>query len=876
MFARSILALVLLLALGIGMPGLEAGRVSVTSTDLTAGWSLRSADGISDSGAVMSQVGYNTAGWHPISLPSTVLAGLVANNVHQDIFFGTNLKKVPDLTRQRWWFRGEFSAVATSPGQVYWLRFQGISYRARIWLNGTLLDANAVGSMVAREYEVTSLIHPGEANALAIHVTPPAHDCKDLSFCTVDWNPEAPDMNAGLWGKSVIGTTGPVALRDPYVKTVLPLPATTTADLTVYVDAVNAARFPVTTTVSGSVTKSGHSPIYFSKEVTLNAGERREVSFNPATHPQLHLAKPSLWWPHQFGKPDLYKLSLAATASGSTSDRTAIDFGVRQFTSHRAMVNGTSFASYKINGRPVLFRGGGYVWDLLQRWDTKTNTAHIRYVKDMGLNTIRLEGTLGNEELYDLADKAGIMIMSGFACCSAWENDGGWSAEQQRVAYASMESQMRAMRHHAASFLWTYGSDRPPSPARLTGYKRIATMLHWQNPTLVNVATWAKASAGMKMDGPYVWAPPALWWDTGKAGSAFGTTAEEGTEAPPPLESLERFIAPGDVWPIGPVWNYHAGKPGSAFDDIKPFTDGVNKRYGVATGAADYARKAELQNYETARSFFEAWSARQHTQTFGTIFWMLNNAWPSVHWNLYDYYFKPGGGYFGTKKATEPIHISYDYLTRNIHVVNSTLMARKNLTATATVYTVPSLTQKYTTSARVTSVASTSTKVIRLPALAGLPKTYLVRLQLKDANGATLSNNLYWYSTSPDMLGDSSTPSNTAVDRYANLTGLNRLAPNTQLDARASRAVSGGRETVTILLTNTSATNLAFFVRPEITAANAGREVVPVIYSDNYLSLWPGESATITAAYETVDLHGQVPHLRIRGYNVPTASIPVR
>src|SRR3989440_3302341 len=275
---------VLLLALGLAVGRAQAATVS--STELTSGWSLRSASNVTDTGATISQPGYSTTGWYPITVPSTVLGGLVANNVYQNIYFGTTLQSVPDLTTQNWWYRGQFTAPASSAGQAYWLRFKGISYRAQIWLNGTQLDANAVGTMVVHEYNVTSLIHPGAANALAILVTPPAHGCKDLSFCTVDWNPEAPDMNAGLWGKTFLDTTGPVALRDPYVQTVLPLPATSSADLTVYVDAINGTSAPVTTTISGTITK-GATTISVSQTVTLNANERREIVFDPAGDQQL-------------------------------------------------------------------------------------------------------------------------------------------------------------------------------------------------------------------------------------------------------------------------------------------------------------------------------------------------------------------------------------------------------------------------------------------------------------------------------------------------------------------------------------------------------------------------------------------------------------
>src|SRR4051812_16593079 len=423
---RIVATLVLSIALVLNV-GVRQARAAVPSTaDLTTGWTLRSANNVTDTGPTISQPGYATTGWYPIAAPSTVLAGLVANNVYTNIYFGQNLKNIPDLTTQNWWYRDQFTAPAAVAGQTYWLRFRGISYRAQIWLNGTQIDANAVGSMVVHEYNVTSLVHAGALNAVAILVTPPKHACNDLSFCTVDWNPEAPDMEAGLWGRTQLDTTGSVALRDPYVKTVLPLPATNSADLTVYVDAINATAAPVTATVAATISKTGQTSINVSQSVTLAANERREVAFTPAAFPQLHVTNPVLWWPYQFGSPELYQLGVSATVSAATSDSKSINFGIRQFTDYRQTVNGVSFAGYKVNGQNILFRGGGYVWDMLQRWDTKTNTAHMQYVKAMGLNTVRLEGTVGNEELYDLADQMGIMLMPGFVCCSAWESDSGW------------------------------------------------------------------------------------------------------------------------------------------------------------------------------------------------------------------------------------------------------------------------------------------------------------------------------------------------------------------------------------------------------------------------------------------------------------------
>src|SRR5437588_280235 len=331
LFVPFLVALLLALGLTLG----QARAATVSSTELTSGWSLRSATNVTDTGATISQPGHPTTGWYPITVPSTVLAGLVANNVYQNIYFSTNLQSVPDLTTQNWWYRGQFTAPASSAGQAYWLRFKGISYRAQIWLNGTQLDANAVGTMAAHEYNVTSLIHAGATNAVAILVTPPQHGCKDLSFCTVDWNPEAPDMNAGLWGKTFLDTTGPVALRDPYVRTVLPFSSRKSANLTVYVDAVNATNSAVRTTITATIRKPSHPPITVRRTVTLRASQRREIAFTPRVYRTLRVANPVLWWPYRFGRPELYTLATSASVGGSTSDAKSIQFGIRQFTSYR-------------------------------------------------------------------------------------------------------------------------------------------------------------------------------------------------------------------------------------------------------------------------------------------------------------------------------------------------------------------------------------------------------------------------------------------------------------------------------------------------------------------------------------------------------------
>ena len=846
-----------------------------STTGLSQGWALRSATGLTDSGATISRVGYATSGWYPVTLPSTVLAGLVANSVYQNIYFGTNLKTIPDLTTQNWWYRGEFTAPATAPGQAYWLRFKGISYRAQIWLNGTQLDANAVGTMVAHEYNVTNLIHPGAANALAILVTPPAHGCKDLSFCTVDWNPEAPDMNAGLWGRDAAWRRpGRSRSRDPYVKTVLPLPATNCADLTVYVDAVNATNAPVTTTISRTITKAGYPTISVSQTVTLNANERREVVFDPAAYPQLHVTNPALWWPYQFGSPELYQLAMTRDGEwhhlGHEVDQ--LRHPPVHRLSHRRSTEPRSPAT-RSTVRTSCSAAAATSGTCSSAGTPSTNTAHMQYVKAWASTPIRLEGTLGNEELYDLADKAGVMIMPGFVCCSTWESDADWNAEQQQVANASLDSQMRALRAHASPFVWAFGSDQPPNAAHLATYKSTATALHWQNPTLDNVATWANANAGVKMDGPYKWEPPR---------PVVGH--EQGRQR-------LRHHRGGGHRVARPRWracSSSSARRTCGRSGPSGTTTPASRRASSTTSPSSRTRSTPLRHGDGRGRLLEqvrASELREHPLVLRGV--ELPRVHAVVRCDLLDAEQRVAVG------PLEPLRLLLQAggrllrdeegqragahrlrLLRRRRCSSST--RRSLLGATSRrprpSTTFPDLSVASTTQATLNVPANASTPALTIPAVTGLSTTYFIRLQLKDSSGAVVSSNLYWYSTTPDALANKSNWYMTATKTYANLTGLNTLATNPGVTALVTRSVAAGTETATVTLRNTSTTNVAFFVHPEITAGNGGNEVLPVNYSDNYISLWPGESSTITATYQTSDLGGQPPYLRVRGYNVPATS----
>jgi exo-1,4-beta-D-glucosaminidase len=609
-----------------------------------------------------------------------------------------------------------------------------------------------------------------------------------------------------------------------------------------------------------------------SQPVELAAGETKTVAFTPEKFAELQIAHPRLWWPYQMGEPNLYTAKLSFEIAGRVSDSAEVTFGIREATSE---LTDKGYRLFKINGRKVLIRGAAWAPDMFLRWSPERVDADLAYVRDMGLNTVRLEGRIDHEEFFSKADKLGILVMPGWTCCDAWERWKSWKEEQHKIAGDSLRSQIRILRNHPSVFVWLYGSDGPPPADVEKMYLGILKELEWPNPSVSSAAetpTTVTGKSGVKMTGPYEYVPPVYWLADTKAGGAYGYNTETSPgPAIPPRESLERFIPKDHLWPIDDLWNYHSG--GERFTTVKVFTDGLNRRYGTATSLDDYERKAQAMTYDGQRAMFEAYARNKYTAT-GVIQWMLNNAWPSLIWHLYDYYMVPAGGYYGTKKATELVHAQYSYDDDSVAVINGTYEAVKSAKVTAKLYNIDAK-EKGSREATLDLAADSSTKAFDLPKVVGLSKTYFLRLELHDAAGKLVSDNFYWLSTKLDTLDWKNKKDTvyTPQAEFADLTGLNSLAP-AKLVVNQVHFESGRNKLLTVTVENRG-DGVAFMVHPRITQGKGGEDVTPIFWSDNYFSLLPGEKQSVTATFDGLRLEGQQPTLEIEGYNVGPGSVQV-
>ena len=847
-----------------------AQPVDMGTVSLRKEWKMQSSTRIAATGKEISSSSFSTSGWYAVNLPTTVIAGLLKNNHFSfDPFFGNNLQKIAGAEfDSTWWFRKEFVLVASARGRYVSLTLHGINYRANIWLNGELIaDQNTViGPFRIFEFDVTKKIKFGQPNTLAIEVARPVNPNKrggDLAVDYADWIHYPADYNGGILNGLEIHLSDGVAIRYPLVTTRFDLPSLATAHLDLTCEVVNYSDQAENVLVEGKI----NGNLQVEQPVHLSPGETREVEFHSRDYPALRIHNPRIWWPWQYGKPELNHLEMRVVHHGKISSRISEQFGIRQMSSE--LIDNQSRV-FLVNGKKILLRGAAWAPDIFQRRSAKRQEQEIRLVRDMHMNVIRSEGKMEDDHFYDLCDKYGLLEMTGWMCCGAWQYPEKWDSVKRVVAMESERSVMYWLRNKACLLVWLNGSDMPPKDTAVErGYLNIEHDLGWPNPIISTAdASVSKVSgySGVKMNGPYDWVPPIYWeTDSSKRGGAwsFATEISPGPSIPP-YESLVKFIAPDSLSVHNSQWLYHCGT--MQFGTTSIFNDALEQRYGPSGSIKEYIAKAQAQNYEGHRAMMEAFGLNKYQTATGVVQWMLSNPWPSLIWHTYDYYLYPAGTYFGIKKSLEPLHVQYSYKSGEVVVNNSYLRSFSGLSVKASIYNLDGG-LKYTDQMTISIGPDAIRRCFVIPEFKGLDSLYFLRLQLRDSRSRTISINWYWLSKKADSLNWAASKwFYTPESGFAHYADLKNLQP-TALQAGFSTLKSGSSITHTIHVTNKGST-VAFFVHLRMLKDQHGDDILPVFFDDNYLLLAPGETRTVTCSYQSADSGNAHPYLLLSAWNL--------
>jgi exo-1,4-beta-D-glucosaminidase len=927
---------------------------SDTSNLGTGGWEVQSSAVATQTGAQISTPGFNTSTWLPVTnddagAPGTEVEALAQNGkcpgdtalqpVNQStsspnsVFFSNNMQSCygfesaigADTVAEfnvPWWWRTDFTPNLAA-GQVATLIVNGVIGSANVWVNGhqVATSSTVTGAYTRFTFNITGLVLAG-TNSLAIEVNPNNPNTM-FTLDDVDWNQIPPDNNTGIQFPVQLAVDGALSDSNAHVVEANAANLSTSA-VTVKTDITNNTTTSQTGTVTATITPPGNgTPITATQNVTVPASTTQTVSFTPTAFPSLTIASPQVWWPYQMGAQPLYTLATSVAQGTTVLNSTSETFGIRNVTSSLVGSNTgepSGARAFKINGVPIVIRGGGWSPNIFLHYSAANTAKQIALMKNMGVNTIRLEGHLMPQDWYNQMDAAGILVNAGFQCCDAWElqSSGLTTPADFAIMQNSALTLGQNLRNHPSVFSFQWSDLNPTTQQEsvsLTAFQQAdLTDSTFSNPVpIISSAEYRSGTllgvSGEK-EGPYDWVPPNYWYDTThldtrdstqtNAGGSWGYDSEESAgNTIPTMDSLNRFMSASDLsnlWQNTTFNQYHANyepscSMGYSFGTLCHFDAAMNARYGTPASLAQYVEQGQALDYENTRAQFEAFIAHANNTPMpstGTIYWQMNKGWPSLLWNLYGNDGDQAGSYFGAQEANRTLHAIYTLDNGTVTLDNLSNTSQSGLSVEAKVYSLAGAVLDDQTASSITLASQqvlSNVLTPKVPAPGSSPvQVYFVELQLKQ-NGTLVDRNVYWLSTQADVVNWKKSLGKPvgAVSTYANLQALQTL-PQSSITATASTVNQAGPDgadrATTVTLTNTSSSTVAFLLRADVRRGTAGgqelagdNELQSSIWQNNDVTLFPGESRTLTVTWNSADLQGAAALVSVSGWNVPKIDI---
>ena len=853
-------------------------------------WEFGSSEKIKLSGEDISS-GMNSSEF--ISAPKnayvcTAMGGLVGES--NDIFFEQELEKVDKAQFDlEWWFKSKFTLenINTEENTIL-LHVNGINYKSDIYLDGQLIEKkeNIIGTFVKFTLDITSFLKMDRnIHYIAFKIERPDNPWEgdkvksnktDLSTTFVDWNPEPPDFNMGIWQPVDIEVIPFKISTISSAFVITKLIDDNNSNLEIIINIKNWLNSEVTNSIEIQI---GDFINITLKDQSLKQNEEKQISINTKNYPELKIDNSKLWWPYQMGEPKLHDL-IVKVINNNKYYIYKRKVGLRQVDNEFDTIGVKKV--YKINGKKILLKGAGWCPDLFLRQSPENYLDHIKYVRDMELNVIRLEGNSEGEEFYDYCDKMGILIITGWCCCDSWQRWEDWTIQEEKIGNQSVISQIRKLSPHPSVIIFILGSDQAPKNGIEPKWREIFDKEKWPNEILSSAHVEKEVPTGVKMTGPYSWVPPHYFYlDEAKNnihGGAWGFMTEGGPgENPLRKGSYEKIFNETNIYNYtSESWNYHCGKKGGQFADLDKFILPLKERYGDIVDFNDFQRKSSAAVYEGHRAMFEAYSSNKYNST-GVIQWMLNNAWPSNIWHLYDYFLAPTPAYFATKKSGERIHALYNYAESCIYLLNN-FYDDFNENFNLTVFIISGLNGKeilFNKSYNYNFIKGD--EVVKVDNLKNdFDNTFLVHFEYSyDYKGEKYNyTNTYWLNKNMDEINFSErTFYNVGITKYTNFSLLQNL-PKTNLNVEIINKdiIDDGKYKKNKYKFRISNEGEAIALLLELKIYGINKEkndkeelITPIFWNDNYFSIRNGESYIVSAEYHSNNLNDFI--LEIIGWN---------
>jgi hypothetical protein len=822
--------------------------VAQNGTVIADGWTLQCAMFTKSSPEHISSAEYAGSDWIPAIVPGTVLASYLELGAIPDPYFGNQVSEISDgfFSQNDFWYRNSFVIASGCKEHRLWIVFEGINWKADVYLNGTKLG-EIDGAFTRARFEITGAAVCGGKNCVAVlihHVAHPgAVQHKKLGekysnggvlgldsptfVSSIGWNwvPTIPGRNIGIWNDVRFETSGDMLLTDPWVTSELTLADNSKAELTARAEVRNlsdeAKRCELVLEIES---------MSFRQEVSLQPHETRSVVIGKTVCAGLAIENPHLWWPNGYGDPVLHSMRFRIESNGQVSGERAVTFGIRKM---EYRTEGSVLQIF-VNGHKILCRGGNWgMEDGMLVCDKKGYDLRVRMHQDMNLNMIRnWVGMVGRDDFYDSCDRHGVLIWDDFWLANPVD---GPDPVDHALFLANATDKIRRVRHHASLALYCGRNEGLPPPDIDAGLRDAVS-------TLDGTRYYIPASDRdlITGHGPYDNQDPAWYFE--HRGASFHS--EQGIVCVPPVESICAMMPEKDLWPISDMWAIHD------YQDPRSvaYTERIAHRYGSANGIADYCRKAQMINLESAKAMYECLQSRQGG---GQLVWMTQAAWPALICQLYDYYFEQTAAYFGAKTACEALHILWDQFSNVIKVANNTTADRTDLRVDARIYDLDGH-ELWQNATNLNVPATCARDCFPLIIPEKLDRVYFLKLKLSSSS-SVISENFYWNAV-----------------KGGDCTGLSAL-PQLSLPLSARITAEGDAHEITVRVSNPTP-SIALAVRLKVVGKTSRARVLPAMYEDNYFSILPRESKTVAIHFPISALAGETPALAVEGWNIKQES----
>jgi beta-galactosidase/beta-glucuronidase len=815
----------------------------------------------------------------------------------------SHLPNDPNPWKKPYWYRTAFTVPAADQGRHFQLIFKGINYRAAVWVNGKqFADSTIMAGMFAGySLDISKVVKAGEENAIAVKIYPldypglpateqlealgdfyanggPTGDIgKNVTMlCSAgwDWMPPVRDRNIGLWLPVYLRTSGGVTIAQPKLVTELPnLPDTGMAKLSLNLvlrnhnQSVENGKLSITITPENFKGKT----LKILKTVYIDANKTATVDLNGSNTKEFNIVKPAIWWPNGHGKPNLYRIRLQYANATGISDDTTFIFGIRTVSTKAVNVKGSWRRDFFVNGYRTHLVGGAWVPDMLLNRDSLRYDYEMHLCRNANINLVRIwgGGVTPCDEFFEAADRYGLLVWSDFWITGdtqgEFKGSPDWPLEGE-VFKRNVVSTIYRIRNHPSLLVWTGGNEGHARRELYDFMRNSIIELDGTRPFIPSSSGFAKLPegwpgawpdnlpTGVYSGGPYTWQDPKVYYNKAIAGFDWVFKDETGIPSMVTYDILPRII-PNLVWdktlpfPLNNSWGYHDAASGNGHWEL--YYKEMVKRYGEPVSMENFCDKMQLMNAIGYQGIFEA-AGHMLNDIGGVMLWKINAAFPSVVWQVYDWYLQTNAGYYTMQNACEPLHIQLNLIDNKVTVVNRKYKPAPNLTAVVEVFDIDSRSifrEEAYFSLGASEVKESTSLAEVLDKSKGVS---FIMLNLKNNAGEVVSHNVYWISKNGDYKA------------------MNKL-PEISVSASLLKTENGKTETKrTFSITNNSG-KIAFFIRPQI--MGDGREILPSYWSGNYITLAPGEKTILSVSCPDKALKGKTQLLKINGWNVKEQEI---